>query len=221
MVKILIATPSYGGSVFTQYTESLLKTCFVLIENNIQFQVKFISNQIVTRARNMLSSLFLEDPSFTHMMFIDADIVWKAEDVKKLVDHDKECVIGIYPNKKYYWEKGNLILLPSSVIESHESTSSSTLVEVKYAATGFMLLSRSSLEKIKHEVDTFTLPSEKGIVHLHNYFDCNVVDNNYLTEDYYFSHLFRKNDGKIFADKSINLHHIGPHQYGTLLNGNA
>jgi choline kinase len=219
MTKILIATPAFGGAVYAQYTESLLNTCFMLIANKIQFQVKFISNQLVTRARNMLSSLFLEDPTYTHMMFIDADIVWTATDVKKLIDHDKECVIGIYPNKQYYWDKGNLILLPSSVIEKEEnsSTNASPLVEVKYAATGFMLLRRSCLEKIKHEVETFTLPSEKGKATLHNYFDCNVVENDYLTEDYYFSHLFRKNGGKIFADKTICLHHIGPHQYGTLI----
>ena len=47
--------------------------------------------------------------------------------------------------------------------------------------------------------------------------DCNVVDNDYLTEDYYFSYLFNKNGGKIYADKRIQLKHIGMHEYGELI----
>ena len=54
-------------------------------------------------------------------------------------------------------------------------------------------------------------------IKVYNYFDCNVVNHNYLTEDYYFSHLFNKNGGQIYADKRIVLHHIGSHSYGSLI----
>ena len=115
-MKILIATPAYGGQVYSKYTESLLSTCLMLNSLNIEYEVKFINHQIVTRARNMLSSVFLRNESFTHMLFIDADIVWNPIEVKKLIDHNLECVIGLYPNKNYHWKENNLKLLPSSVI---------------------------------------------------------------------------------------------------------
>ena len=89
MTKILIATPAYNGQVCSKYTESLIYTCFVLSNFKIQFEIRFINNQIVTRARNMLSSIFMENKSFTHMMFIDADIVWSPLDLKKLIDHNR------------------------------------------------------------------------------------------------------------------------------------
>ena len=217
-MKILIATPAYGGQVYSGYTESLLYTCLMFNKLGIDHEVKFINNQIVTRARNMLSSLFLSNESFTHMLFIDADIVWNPIEVKKLIDHNLECVIGIYPNKKYHWIKDDLKLSPSSVIHNPIVKKDNNLIKIKYAATGFMLLKRSALERIRNDVDTFNLPgSQNEQIKLHNYFDCKVVDNDYLTEDYYFSYLFNKNGGEIFADNSIKLRHIGPHEYGELL----
>ena len=79
-----------------------------------------------------------------------------------------------------------------------------------------MLLNKNALERIKHDVDYFYLPSgtsENKSVQVYNFFDCNIVDNNYLTEDYYFSHLYNKNGGKIYADSRIKLKHCGIHEY--------
>ena len=59
-MKLLIATPAYGGSVFTGFTESLIYTCQMLTHMGIEFEVKFINNQIVTRARNMLTHIYVE-----------------------------------------------------------------------------------------------------------------------------------------------------------------
>jgi choline kinase len=219
-MKVLLATPAYGGQVYSKYTESLVYTCFMLKMMNIDFEIKFINNQIVTRARNMCSYVFLENTSFTHMLFIDADVVWNPEDVKKLLDHDKECVIGIYPNKQYYWKDNNIILNPSCQMCDVDNSKDifSNLKKVKYAATGFMLLKRSALERIKNSVETFSLPGSDGSkCTLYNFFDCNIVDNDYLTEDYYFSYLFNKNGGEIFADTSIKLTHMGTHEYGSLI----
>jgi len=52
---------------------------------------------------------------------------------------------------------------------------------------------------------------------LYNFFDCKVVDNDYLTEDFYFSHLFNESGGTIYADETISLRHMGTHEYGSLL----
>jgi len=215
-MKILIATPAYGGLVYSQYTESLIYTCFMLKMMNVEFEIKYINNQIVTRARNMCSSVFLEDESYTHMLFIDADVVWNPIEVQKLIMHNKECVIGVYPNKCYKWEGEKLILEPSSVLG--EMIDGSKLRRVKYGATGFMLLARNALERIKEKVETFYLPGSNGEqIKLYNFFDCKVVNNDYLTEDYYFSHLFNESGGEIYADMTISLRHMGTHEYGSLL----
>ena len=216
-INILIATPAFGGQVCADYTESLVNTVSLFTSLGIKFTVKFINNQIVTRARNMLCHTFMTNESFTHMIFIDADLVWHPQQILALLSHDLECVIGCYPNKHYYWQNDKLILNNSSQVESPEIIVKEHLVKLKYAATGFMLLKKSALIKIQHDIQQFVLPSNTGIQMIYNYFDCNVVDNNYLTEDYYFSHLLNKNGGEVFADKRINLQHIGPHHYGELI----
>ena len=219
MTKILIATPAYGGNVCSAYTESLLYTCILLSQHNIEFQLKFINNQIVTRARNMLCSIFMSDNTFTHMIFIDADIVWEPEHVIMLIKHDLECVIGIYPNKNYYWVDNKIKTNSSSYISDNNNNNIENLIRVEKAATGFMLLKKTALLRIKNDVGSFFLPSVTGKrITLYNYFDCNIVDNDYLTEDYYFSYLFNKNGGIIYADTRIKLKHIGSHEYGSLVN---
>ena len=220
--NILIATPAYNDQVYTGYTNSLIKTCLMLNNMNIKFDIKFIGNQIVTRARNMLASLFMENELFTHMIFIDSDITWKPEDIIKLLDHDLECVIGVYPNKQYYLDdNGKPMLFPSSVFEQGNikiKNKNENLIKIKYAATGFMCLKKSALIKIQKDVNKFKLPGLKNeIITLYNYFDCNVVDEDYLTEDYYFSYLFNKNGGEIYSDKTIKLLHTGTHTYGNII----
>jgi hypothetical protein len=135
-----------------------------------------------------------------------------------LLEHNLECVIGVYPNKRYIKNNDNEIgLLPSSVFMKNDEKYEN-LLNVKYAAAGFMLLKKSALKRIENDIKTFELPgSNDENVQLYNYFDCNVVDNDYLTEDYYFSYLFNKNGGKIYADKRIQLKHIGMHEYGELI----
>lgn len=218
-MKLLIATPAYGGQVYSKFTESLLGTCFLLARLNIDFDVKFINNQIVTRARNMLCYFFMQDVKFTHMIFIDADIVWNPEDVVKLLKSELDFVIGVYPNKKYEWLGNKLILNPSSAFLNKENDiSKNRYVPVKYAATGFTMLTKKALELVKKDVEVFILPGiNNEDIELHNYFDCNVVNKDYLTEDYYFSYLYRKNGGEIFADSTIVLQHIGMHVHGELL----
>ena len=216
-VKILIGTPAYVGQCYTDYTESLLYTMMLLSQYNIKATVKFINNQIVTRARNMISSIFMEDDSYTHLLFIDADIKWSPQHVLMLILHNLECTIGVYPNKNYYKNNEQLFLKPSSSIIIPHIEKSNTLIKVKYAATGFMLIKKSAFYKIQNHVDTFYLPDVNGKnITVYNYFDCKVVDNDYLTEDYYFSYLLNKNGGEIWADKSIKLIHIGTHNYGEL-----
>lgn len=214
-VNILLATPAYGGNVCAQYTESLVHTCEMLQQMEIKYTLKFINNQIVTRARNMLSHIFMNDEQYTHMMFIDADIIWNPSDILKLIQHKKECVIGVYPNKSYYWNDDKLTLNPSSKIKLKERNEQ--LIEIERAATGFMLLTKTALKRIEKDIETFKLPGSNKIEILYNYFDCNVVDQDYLTEDYYFSYLYLKNGGILYADPSINLFHIGNHEYGSLL----
>jgi hypothetical protein len=94
------------------------------------------------------------------------------------------------------------------------------LVEVGYAATGFMLIKRRVFEKIikakpdlkyKNEVDGYMSFGDN----FYNFFpaDINPSTRKYESEDYGFCNLWRSLGGKIHVDPSINLHHMGSYAY--------
>src|SRR5690242_7292022 len=72
--NIFFATPCYGGQVTDQYFLSMFRLQQHLMGLGIKFSVTTIRNEsLVTRARNMLTAMFLEGQA-THLFFIDADI---------------------------------------------------------------------------------------------------------------------------------------------------
>ena len=57
----------------------------------------------------------------------------------------------------------------------------------------------------------FYIDKDKKIIH--DFFPCCVVDNEYLTEDYYFCKQWEDVGGDVYADLQINIRHEGWHSY--------
>jgi|TARA_Y100000389_G_C17447648_1_gene512611 hypothetical protein len=103
---VYILTPCYGGVSYVNYTECLISTIQLFKLYNININVVFCKgDSLVTRARNNLIAKAMNDPEMTHMLFIDNDITWEPFDILKLILHDKNLIGGIYPLKRYCWEK--------------------------------------------------------------------------------------------------------------------
>lgn len=103
---LYILTPCYGGMCYTTYTKSLMSTVEKLKQYNIDIHVEFCnSDSLVSRARNNLIAKAMNNPKTTHIMFIDADITWNPEDIIKLLISNKDVCGGVYPLKKYNWDR--------------------------------------------------------------------------------------------------------------------
>ena len=103
-----------------------------------------------------------------YLLFIDADMEFNANDVFKLLEHDEDVVCGVYPKKHYNQRKLQyLVNSQPHLFETRDWQSLAVdfatqvaaeslpkvvagekLVEVDYAATGFMLIKRGVFEKI-------------------------------------------------------------------------
>jgi hypothetical protein len=80
----------------------------------IEFFMEFCRNDsLVQRARNNLIARAMNNPKTTHMMFIDADIVWDPLDVIKLMISHQPLVGGLYPLKNFNFDR----LKDPSIIE--------------------------------------------------------------------------------------------------------
>ena len=215
---ITVATPMYGGMCTAHYTNSLINNILYLNRNQIKVDWNFVSQEsLIPRARNELVRQFL-NTSNQYLVFIDADINFPQDSIYKLVNHDKDVVVGLYPKRKLYWDKIKEAALAgiediwnfgcSFVLNSNHNNFSSTLVEIDHGGTGFMCIKRQVFEKLIPFVETYKQNDYDNHI-TYNFFNTSIDEGLYLSEDYHFCQTWLKNGGKIFADTTIKLDHIG------------
>jgi len=101
---VYILTPCFGSVCFVNYVHCLMATAETFRKYGIELIIEFCRNDsLVSRARNNLVARAMANPKMTHIMFIDNDITWDANDILKLIISDKNLVGGIYPLKNYNW----------------------------------------------------------------------------------------------------------------------
>ena len=101
---VYILTPCFGSVCFVNYVHCLISTLDVFRQYGIEIVIEFCRNDsLVSRARNNLVARAMANPKMTHIMFIDNDITWDANDILKLIISDKNLVGWIYPLKNYNW----------------------------------------------------------------------------------------------------------------------
>lgn len=136
--SVFIATPAYEGTK-PGYSYSLALTTAELVRYGIPFELGIMEgNCHVDDGRNSLVRDFLEG-NCTDMLFIDADLMWSASDVIKMLSHKDELVCGAYPKKcmPHTYPIGRIF-----------NTRPDGMMEVSYAPTGFMRIKRNVFENL-------------------------------------------------------------------------
>ena len=79
--RLFVATPMYGGMCAGLYTRSTNDLSALCQHYNIDLKFYYLFNEsLITRARNYCCDEFMRSES-THMLFIDSDIGFEANDV--------------------------------------------------------------------------------------------------------------------------------------------
>lgn len=131
---------------------------------------------------------------------------------------------------KYNLSKDLITILKSNLVsynlnyKHQELNIVNNLIQVRHLATGFMLIKREVIEKMmimypetKYIDDTGFVAPELS-TKTYALFDGGVIDNHYFSEDWLFCHRWENIGGKIWADISIDLTHIGVESYsGSLI----
>ena len=93
------------------------------------------------------------------------------------------------------------------------------LAEVRHIATGFMMIKREVIECMQKAypstkyTDDVGYLTEDGQKNAYALFDCSVEDGHYYSEDWLFCQRWVNMGGKIYANVSINLTHVGIQSY--------
>ncbi|MFZ5693791.1 MAG: hypothetical protein ACOY5F_21360 [Pseudomonadota bacterium] len=106
-MKILIATPAYGGQATTVYCETLIRLLdhFAQSHPHVRFEHKFLSLSILPFMRNVFANLVMQDESFTHLLFVDADMGFAPSLIEHMIAADKPVVGAIYPHRRFDLDK--------------------------------------------------------------------------------------------------------------------
>jgi hypothetical protein len=233
---IVVGTPCYGGNVTQHYMISMIKLYAACSGRNVGLSFRLLGGDaLITRARNVVVSQFLEDETATHLLFVDADIAFEPEQVFALLDFDRDIVGAIYPVKTLNWDAvragalagtDDLLAGALSYVVDYDDPANIAAIKgfarVRYLGSGFMMIKRrvftlmaERYPEIKFKnlqaVRDFTLDKADR----HAFFDC-MIDRDsdtYLSEDFTFCKRWTEMGGEIWAHLHSRLTHVGRFEY--------
>jgi hypothetical protein len=231
-INLVVATPCFGGQISVVYAASLFKLQQAIrAYSGLTLKVIFKDGDaLITRARASLLAQFLEDEAATHLLFLDADIGFEADQVLRLIQCGADMCAAVYPIKRIDWDKVRQTIEtdrpnpaaaalryvfevddPNAVIER------AGFLKVRYAGTGFLMIRRAAAERMcvhypqlqykrDHSLDAATASDKRFAL-----FECMIAeDGTYLSEDFAFCKRWTDMGGEIWADLKSALSHVGP-----------
>ena len=199
--SLFVGLPMYGGVCHASLSNGLMDLSAGCKELGIKLAVHILTNEsLIPRARNYIMDEF-DRSGFSHMIFIDSDIGFKAKDIigmLAMMDDDAPYdVLGAaYPKKTISWEKIKVAVDKGFADENPSELSKfvgdyvfNTIdgqgfsvvhpVEMMEIGTGFMMIHRRVLQMFKdHYPSLMYRPDHVRTEHFDGsrpilaYFDC-------------------------------------------------
>jgi hypothetical protein len=228
-MKVLLATPAYGGQVTEGYLQSLIALIHSSYAKGIQVDVMTVTNEsLITRGRNEILSTFMKG-AWTHLFWVDADIKFTPDHFWRLLESGHRVSATPYAMKGLNWERmaregGDSATLRANSVHSvvnilPGSKMENGFAEVLDAGTGFMCIERSVFDELiaaHPETQYFSDGTNDAGAERHAIFDVIIENGRYLSEDYTFCRRWQKLGGVIWADvTSPRLGHQGSYTYGS------
>lgn len=167
--KRVVIAYIHPGQVSAYFLEGMLAT--VLLDQNTERRIQTVlqdwSSANVSQSRNKLTAKFLDDYDAEWLLWIDADMAWKPEDVYRLIDsadREKRPVVGglcfgafhdrLFPTI-YLWgetETGKLVTYRP------DDYPRGALLPVAATGAAFLLIHRDVLNKVRAHGFSKTFP---------------------------------------------------------------
>lgn len=207
---VMLATPAYAG------TELAMVQSRDMVERDLHTngikvtRLTTTGDSLVTRGRHSLVHSFLSSPC-SHLLMWDADIECVYSDtVRKMMATGYDVIGGAYP-----YRDGTGKVVCSPLIDGEYvrmEMRDDMCMPVREIGTGFLLLSRASVIKLAmahpdtlYRSDMF---DTRGAP-MWALMDAKIVNRRYLSEDYYFCHLWRQLGGEVLVYGPAQFRHWG------------
>lgn len=184
-LSILVATPSLRSTVHLSHMTSVVALQTLCYQRGDKFaQCTVVGNSMISKARSKLASFFLANDQYTHMLFVDDDISFHADDVGMMLDiaNEADIVAAMCPKRNFNWARVKQIILNNPDIDAahipHIAGDYENMFvlppgapflvgnrpqEVHAIGTGLMLISRDCLLRLQafEDLQCFTNPDNK------------------------------------------------------------
>ena len=187
-----------------------LMNCAPLLFQDVTLELKTNNgDSLITRARNNLTHEFLTKSEADYLLFLDTDLEFTPQDIKRLIDQRKEdaVVCGQYAIKQ---AELRMVYIPLK----GEQVGPDDLLKVAQAGTGCMLIPRKILEAFKEKFPSLEYTDDNAKDKRFSFFDVGVVKetetwSRYYSEDYLFCRRVRQLGFPVYLDIGILLKHLG------------
>ncbi len=194
--RIFLATPLHNDRVHSAYMNGVLQ---LVSELRGRVIVAKYTSQNLFMSRDILTAHFLRSNA-THLLWVDSDMGWTAEDASALLATGKDFVCGAYARKHEARELAPELFGPRE----------GDLIEVRHAAAGFLLLTRSCVERMTAAHPELDYDTPRGPA-------CALWSPLFgkipYGEDVSFGLRWRKLGGKIWMHSRVVLTHFGDYAY--------
>ena len=211
--RVHICMPCYGGMLTESTFMSYIKWSNTCRQLGIDWTIETMTNEsLISRARNTLVAKFLNTTESTHLVFIDADIGWEPWHLLLLLNHDVDVIGGLYPMKSLpvRWVVNG--------VDGGDVSEDGHRVEVSKTGTGFMVVKRHVFEKLNDHPAVVPFKNDIGLdpaldPYMKTYYDTDVREGRYYSEDWTFCENWRDLGGKVYIDKRVLLKHSGSYVF--------
>ncbi|QCP54441.1 hypothetical protein FAZ95_36625 [Trinickia violacea] len=238
--RIFVASPIYNDQCFGSYTNSLLGLQNALLQRGHEFTFEWTKNvSAIARARNMLFNRFLQDTRATHLLFVDADIAFEANDVVRMLEYDYELMAALYPKKVISWANvaraarehpdlpaGSLPFVAGAfgtfnLLPGDQEIPIDRPFPIASAGTGLMLIRRNVFTQMVDAYPDLMLrigegevPYFPGVDRLPALFnEMTTVGGRILGEDLSFCERWRAIGGQVHGCAWFTIRHLGTYEY--------
>lgn len=190
--KIAIATPT-TTMVNYQYAQSLAGAVGYLSERGYTVDLLFNSGSVLHRQRNNLVRAFFGSENvndYTHLVWIDSDMIFPTDAVKVLIDHDKD-IVGVNYCARQGYPRFTASKDNKPFVTAPESTG---LEKVDVLGLGLVAIKKEVLKKIGYP-----------------WFDFITIGDRIMGEDEYFFSKAASEEYEPWVDQDLSkkVYHIG------------
>ena len=207
--KVFVGTPAYGGMIHSDVVNALLH----YQARRIDFALMTIGNEsLITRARNTIISEFEVRTEFTHLLFLDADVLLPAEGLQRMLASGCD-VIGAAVALKGRNPDGSRVFNVGRLLGE-----SGMYYQIDRIGTAALLLSRRAVSALIAEARADGRVYSRGnsvrgnelrAAIQYDVFRVGVVDDEYLSEDFWVCRQLRRLGFAIHLDPTILTRHSG------------